>query len=158
MNQKLYQRRSKMLNYIAVGSALPSVVQAISEEFGCSKDTAYRDYQNMNRWAKGFQQDKHLIWILRAKLDFLSRQIIDAMLHAKKASDKMEAAKTAMDIIKEQIKLAQILGLIEPTPLNVKETLTPTLTFETNPEIMATYRRSAEKQKAEKDASEKAAD
>jgi hypothetical protein len=161
MNSRLYQRRYRMLKLIALGSSLPSVISAISQEFECSEKTVYKDYQTMDQWGKKLRQDKQLEYLLYARLDLLNRTATEIMLSAKKYPDKVRAGTLVLKVTQEQKKLETILEAQKAGSHTLKS-LSTKMPFEDNPLIKQAYLEEERKQRAnatlraEKDAKGKA--
>ena len=102
MRERLFQRRLKMLRFLALGCDLHAVVKVLSREFGCSQAGVYKDYERMHRWYKNFLRDDALIIIVRMRLEILSQEafkmVIDESI--KNPYAKISALNAALKITK----------------------------------------------------------
>jgi hypothetical protein len=151
MRDKLYQRRRRTLVLLATSNSLTSIAASISDEFKCSEDAVYKDINNVGRWGEDFTKTEYNQSVIAGKLSILYRDAIDSMLSSKEEKFKHQARADALSILKEQINLGDQLGALGGQPQEVSQTLSVRLPFEANTDIMAAYRGSVEKQKAEKD-------
>ncbi len=86
------------------------------------------------------------------KLNILFRDAIEVTVRSKHEKDKHQARADALAIVKVQIELGNRFGAGGGQPQEVNQTFSVRLPFEANPDIMAAYRSSVEKQRAEKEA------
>jgi hypothetical protein len=129
LNDALFRRRLKMLRMLAMGYSPSVVVETLCKENNCTPQTIYRDYANMHLWAHVVDQDKVLTSILRARLDHINSEVLalkmentGTQLSTKDRFVKLDAVKSALNGMVEQIRLVQELGLVERKPLEVEST------------------------------------
>jgi len=122
-------RRLKMLRMLAMGYSPSVVVETVSKENDCTPRMIYHDYANMHVWAHVVEQDKLLNSILRARLDHINSEVLalkmentGTQLSTKDRFVKLDAVKSALKIMVEQLRLVQELGLVERKPLDVEST------------------------------------
>lgn len=155
MREQVEKRRRKLLLLLLLSSNVSSAIVAVSKEFGCNPEVLQRDYRNMDRWIDKIQQTKEKTHLLNAKLEFLARQSTEVILDCKNTKDKMEAIKSTAKITELEIGLLEKRGFLKTKGHEVNQTADLPLLFESNPEIMAAYRKSASNQKTEKEAEQK---
>lgn len=156
MNSKVYQRRRRLRFLLATSNSLPSIIELIRQEFNCSEDTVRRDIKHMSKWAKDFIEVEAHPSVLTGQLNLLFRNAMDSMLSSKQENTKHQARADALGIIKETRNLAESYGFNIEKPAEVHQTSDVILQMEANPQIMDAYRKSAEKQRKEKEARERA--
>ncbi len=122
-------RRLKMLRMLAMGYSPSVVVETLCKENNLAPQMIYHDYAKMHVWAHVVEQDKLLISILRARLDHINSEVLalkmensGAQLGSKDRFVKLDAVKSALKIMVEQLRLVQELGLVERKPLDVEST------------------------------------
>jgi biotin operon repressor len=148
-----------MLQLLALGNTLHSVIVAVSQEFGCSQNTVYKDYQNMEHWGKKFRQDKQTSFVLHARLELLNRTATDNMLNAKTSPDKVRAANLVLKITQEQKRIENEVESQKSSPKGFAGNISLRMPFEYDPLIKQAYLDEEAKQRAqraEKDAAAKA--
>ncbi len=123
MKADLIRRRRRMLTLLGLGNSLQVVVSAIAKEFNCKEVTVYADYERIPTWAPVVEQDQVLTALVKARLDYLSREAMNIMQGienkgstVKEKFIKLGAINSVLKITVEQIKLGQALGLIERKP------------------------------------------
>ncbi len=144
-----------MLFLLGAGNSVASVVASVSSDFKRSKSTIYRDLRNMDIWGEEFFEIEFNPLVSAGKLSILFRDTMDVALSSKHEKDKHQARAAALAIVKVQIDLGNRFGARGRQAQEVSQTTSVRLPFEANPDIMAAYRSSAEKQKAEKEAQAK---
>lgn len=105
----------------------------------------------MSLWAGKILQFDQTVYLLKGKLDFLSRQANDVLLSSKKIKEKVEALNTSLKIAEAQMKWQGKEGLCKNTKHEVKQSFDYALPYESNPVIMEAYRKASEQQKIEKE-------
>lgn len=153
----MFNRRRRMLTLLALGNSLKAIVDALSEEFHCSKQTIYRDYERMSTWIHAIQQDEKLSAMVYSRLEYLNREAIDLMqgIENKSATArdkfiKIGAMNTCLKITAEQIKLGQELGIIERKPVEVITNALSSMPFVINPDVKRALDESAAEQREQK--------
>jgi uncharacterized protein YceK len=154
MNSKLFDRRRRTLILLASCNGVSSVVTAISSQFGCSEAAVRKDLKNIHRWGKYFIDLDYSSIVITSKFNLLDRDALDTLLSCKEERFKHQARVDALSIVKEKVKLGLRLGYIDSVPREVNQTLSVRLPFEADSEIMEVYRRSAERQRAERHSSQ----
>jgi hypothetical protein len=152
-----------MLRLLAMGYAKDVVFERVAQEFGCKVWVVAKDYQRMPTWIHSIEQNEQLCHILRERLDLFNREAFGLMLDWDKKDlsvtekfVKIAALNCALKITVEQIKLAQLLGLIECRAEVVENKVSLNMPFMAIPEIAAAYAQLAQVQAAEKAALDKA--
>jgi hypothetical protein len=152
MRIKLYSRRRRTVFLLASGNSLPSVVASVSDDFKCSEGAIYKDISNIDRWGRDFIEIEYNLSVTAGKLSLLYRDAIDSVFSSKDEKSKHQARADALAILNVQINFGDQLGAVDGQPQEVSQTTSVRLPFEANPDIMAAYRSSVEKQRAEKEA------
>ena len=120
-------RRLMMLRILAMGYSPSVAIETLCKENDCTPQMIYHDYANMHVWAHVVEQDKLLISILRARLDLINSEVLalkmentGLQLSTKDRFVKLDAVKSALKIMVEQLRLVQELVLVERKPLEVE--------------------------------------
>ena len=117
----------------------------------------------MDTWGGSLGQDIALAIKLQDRMEFLSKEANMLVLDDKPKERqsirdkflKIAAINTALRVTVEEAKFALETGSIERKPQQIQASVSLSMPFKASPEIKAAYTKSAEMQRAEKDANPK---
>ena len=152
VNEKLFRRRRDMLRLLSMGNSTLAVFSNLSEVYGVSKAAIRRDYNRMDTWLPEFLV---LQGVLVTRLDMINREAMDKMVNSKNESIGIRAGELALKATMSQSKLVMEYQngrnkSFDPASLSI------TTPFEADPILRQALEFEIEKQKAEKEAREKA--
>ncbi len=163
-DRRLYERRLRTLQLLAIYNSIKTAVTIVAQEFHCSEWAVYKDISRMEKWVGSLRQDRAIAEKLQSRMEFYSGEANMLVLNDKPGDQlsvrdkfvKIAALNVALRITVEQKKFAQELGWIQCKPIEFKIS-NDHMPFEAVPEVAAVYQKMFEQQKAEKDAAAKAA-
>ena len=118
MKQALFERRTKMLRYLAKGVPLRDIIKDFSAEYNVSDKAIYKDHRKMKDWGPQILQlqDDKIIYEMLEGLKQIIPNAWHEYLTGDNTSAKVGALKLAKETYLDLIKVLQSIGRIEKVP------------------------------------------
>ena len=110
-----------MITLVALGNSLSSVAASLSQEFGCSEEAIYHDYETLHIWGRKYLLDAKALPLILAKLDFLTRKLADIIMEEgrKGSALKIGAINSLLKVISQQVELTKAQGVFSDKPASL---------------------------------------